>query len=181
MTAELAEGELLTRPKEYTVKFTFSEAPEIAPPVIDFTDVGFRYGPEHPVLFKDVNFGIDCDSRVAIVGPNGVGKSTLLNLVCGDIDATTGSITRNRFLRIGRYSQHFVDILPMDKNPVEYLRSDFGDLSYQEGTSLALPHPAASRGIVSQLGGPCTMTGPGARITSKSVFVLRCCSACVPV
>lgn len=44
------------------------------------------YGyPGQPALFKNVNFGIDMDSRVAIVGPNGVGKSTLVKLIVGDL------------------------------------------------------------------------------------------------
>ena len=36
-------------------------------------------------MFKNVNFGIDMDSRIVIVGPNGVGKSTLLKLLSGKI------------------------------------------------------------------------------------------------
>ena len=64
------------------------------------------------------------------------GKSTLLNLLIGDLEATEGEITRNRFLRVGKYSQHFVDILPMDKSPTEYLQSSYNDLSYQAARNL---------------------------------------------
>lgn len=60
-------------------------------------------------------------TRVAIVGPNGAGKSTLLNLIAGDIVATAGEVRRNQKLRIGRYSQHFVDVLEMDLSAVGYL------------------------------------------------------------
>ena len=41
-----------------------------------------------------------------------------------------GEIVRNRFLRIGKYSQHFVDILPMDVSPVEYLQSSYSGHGY---------------------------------------------------
>lgn len=51
-------------------------------------DAGFRYGPQYPVLFKEMRFGIDMDTRAAIVGPNGVGKSTLVNLLMGDLEPT---------------------------------------------------------------------------------------------
>lgn len=51
-------------------------------------DVDFGY-PGQPLLFKKVNFGIDMQSRVAIVGPNGVGKSTLLKLLVGDLNAVS--------------------------------------------------------------------------------------------
>ena len=47
-------------------------------------DTDFGY-PGQPNLFKSVNFGIDMESRVAIVGPNGVGKSTLIKLLTGDL------------------------------------------------------------------------------------------------
>jgi ATP-binding cassette subfamily F protein 1 len=47
-----------------------------------------------------------------------------------------GEIVRNRFLRIGKYSQHFVDILPMDVTPVEYLQSNWSGNSYQEVRNL---------------------------------------------
>jgi len=66
--------ELITRPKEYTVDFQFDDPPELAPPVLAVSNMSFRYGPKYPWLFQGVNFGIDQSSRVAIVGPNGVGE-----------------------------------------------------------------------------------------------------------
>ena len=112
----------LERPREYRVRFRFPEALELTPPVLGVHDVEFGYG-DGPSIFKKVNFGIDTDSRVAIVGPNGVGKSTLLNLMVGLLDAREGEIRRNHALRVGRYNQHFVDVLPMDKSPVDFLRA----------------------------------------------------------
>lgn len=92
----------------------------------------FRYSPTSPWLLKDLNFAIDMHSRVAIVGPNGVGKSTLLALMMGDLEPCHGEIVRGRALRAGKYAQHFVDALPMDKSPVEFLGTMPGDVSYQE-------------------------------------------------
>ena len=51
--------DLIARPKEYTVVFTFDDPPELAPPVLAVSGMGFRYGDKYPWLFKDVNFGID--------------------------------------------------------------------------------------------------------------------------
>lgn len=68
-TAENAE--LLKRPREYAVKLEFVEVPELSRPVIEVNNVHFRYSPKHPVIFEKVDFGIDMDSRVCIVGPNG--------------------------------------------------------------------------------------------------------------
>lgn len=68
-----------------------------------------------------MNLGVDMGSRVAIVGANGSGKSTIMNLIAGDLEPVAGESRRNRKLRVGRYAQHFVDTLRMDESPVEYL------------------------------------------------------------
>merc|ERR1712025_1206364 len=81
--------ELLERPKEYLVKFRFPEVSALQPPILGLYNVSFAY-PGQPRLFKEVEFGIDMESRVAIVGPNGVGKSTFLELLMGDLEATSG-------------------------------------------------------------------------------------------
>ncbi|CAH9133082.1 unnamed protein product, partial [Cuscuta epithymum] len=62
-------------------KFEFP-SPDDRPgaPIISFSDASFGY-PGGPILFKNLNFGIDLDSRVAMVGPNGIGKSTILKLI----------------------------------------------------------------------------------------------------
>ena len=77
--------------------------------------ISFRYADNLPLLFKGVEFGIDMDSRVSMVGPNGVGKSTLLSLIMNELNPTEGMVRRNHRLRIGRYNQHFVEVLPMDR------------------------------------------------------------------
>ncbi|KAL6288613.1 hypothetical protein ACE6H2_006123 [Prunus campanulata] len=70
------------------------------------------------ITLLGVDLGIDMGTCVAIVGPNGAGKSTLLNLLAGDL---VPSEYESQKLRIGRYSQHFVDLLTMDETPVQYL------------------------------------------------------------
>jgi ATP-binding cassette subfamily F protein 1 len=69
-----SQVELIKRPREYTVEFHFPEVVRINPPILEVRDVNFRYGPTLPWLFKDTNFGLDMESRVCIVGPNGSGK-----------------------------------------------------------------------------------------------------------
>ena len=50
----------------------------------------------------------------------------------GDLNPTSGDVRRNHRLRIGKYNQHFVDVLPMDKTPVSYLQSKNEDMPYQK-------------------------------------------------
>lgn len=44
-------------------------------------------------IFKNLSFGIDTDSRIALVGRNGSGKSTLMNLMAGDLEPTDGEVS----------------------------------------------------------------------------------------
>ncbi|ETI47037.1 hypothetical protein F443_08649 [Phytophthora nicotianae P1569] len=130
-----APMELLERPKEYIVQFSFPETTIVSPPILEVREASFRYG-EGPYLFKNTDFGIDTTSRVCIVGPNGVGKSTLLKMITGEVTVTEGEVRRNPRVRLGIYSQHFVDKLPMGETPVEYLRRLFQDQSYQQVRNL---------------------------------------------
>ena len=61
------------------------------------------------------------ESRVAIVGPNGVGKSTFLKLLMGDIEPTKGEARQNLRLKIGRFDQHSGEHLTAAESPTEYL------------------------------------------------------------
>ena len=63
------------------------------------------------------------DSRIAIVGQNGTGKSTLLNLITGALQPCEGTVSRHASLKLAKYSQHSADQLPYDKSPVEYFDS----------------------------------------------------------
>nr|QNH67896.1 ATP-binding cassette transporter subfamily F member 1 X1 [Brachionus rotundiformis] len=121
---------LLIKPKEYVVKFRFPETHKLRPPILGLKDVSFKY-PGQEYLFKQVNFGVDMESRIAIIGPNGVGKSTLLKILVGDLEPTVGEVIRNKFLKIGRYDQHSADQFDVKLTPVEYLRITY-NLEYQE-------------------------------------------------
>ena len=125
------QATLISRPKEYHVQFHFTDVADIGRPVMEINQVHFRYSPMYPVIFDKVDFGIDMDSRICIVGPNGAGKSTLLKLMTGEIEPTRGDVRRNPRLRMGVYNQHFVDKLPMNKTPIEFLRDRFQNEDYQ--------------------------------------------------
>lgn len=122
---------LLNRPREYTVTFSFPEVTPISPPIMEVRDVDFRYKENLPWLFKKLNFGLDMNSRVCIVGPNGSGKSTIIKLITGEVNPPIGEVRRNPRLRIGVYNQHFIDRLPMEEDPVTYLRRLFNEETYQ--------------------------------------------------
>ncbi|MBE7558371.1 ABC transporter ATP-binding protein [bacterium] len=67
---------------------------ELSPPrLIEFRNVSFAYGPSGENALTDVSFQVQAGERIAIVGPSGAGKTTLINLLCRLYDPTAGSIT----------------------------------------------------------------------------------------
>ncbi|KAI3826067.1 hypothetical protein L1987_00109 [Smallanthus sonchifolius] len=129
--------------RDYAVEFHFPEPTELTPPLLQLIEVSFSYPEREDFRLSDVDVGIDMGTCVAIVGPNGAGKSTLLNLLAGDLNPTEGEVRRSQKLRIGRYSQHFVDLLTMGETetPVEYLlrlHPDQQGLSKQEAVRAKL-------------------------------------------
>lgn len=114
-----------TKWNDYDVEFHFPEPTLLNPPLISLQECSFRYAGLEGFSLDNIDLGIDMGTRVAIIGPNGAGKSTLMNLLAGDLDPTEGESRRSHSLRIGRYSQHFVDVLAMDETPVSYLQRKY--------------------------------------------------------
>jgi ATP-binding cassette subfamily F protein 2 len=112
--------------KEKTFSFRFPECSKVPPPVLPFDNVSFAYdGKPENYLYKDLDFGVDCDSRIALVGPNGAGKSTLLKLMTGELTASKGSVTRHPALLIGKYHQHSVEVLDQNKTVLEFFMEHY--------------------------------------------------------
>ncbi|XP_041368801.1 ATP-binding cassette sub-family F member 1-like isoform X1 [Gigantopelta aegis] len=131
---EEKKTELLAKPREYTVKFTFPNPTPLNPPILGAHDVTFAYEGQRPI-FENLEFGIDMDSRIAMVGPNGVGKSTLLKLLVKVLEPQKGEIRKNHRVRIGKYDQHSADQLNMDETPIEYLQRLF-NMQYQDSRKM---------------------------------------------
>ncbi len=112
--------------KEKTFTFRFPECTKVPPPVLPFDNVSFAYdGKAEHYLYKDLDFGVDCDSRIALVGPNGAGKSTLLKLMTGELTATKGNVTRHPALLIGKYHQHSIDVLDQTKTVLDFFMETY--------------------------------------------------------
>ncbi len=101
------------------VVFTFPEPEQLSPPII--TMEGASVGYDGPPVLRRLSLRIDQDDRIALLGRNGEGKSTLSKLLAGKLPAAGGEITRSSKLRIGYFAQHQVDELHTDETPLQHI------------------------------------------------------------
>jgi ATP-binding cassette subfamily F protein 3 len=111
----------ISTPQEAAMRaFSFPEPEEMSPPIIHIEGGTTGYG-EVEVL-KRLNLRIDQDDRIALLGKNGQGKSTLSKLLSDRLPLMAGKMTRSSKLRIGYFAQHQVDELYVDETPLDHLR-----------------------------------------------------------
>ena len=117
----IAKMKPITTPQEAALKnFTFPTPDELSPPIINMESASVGYG-DVPVLSK-LTLRVDQDDRIALLGRNGEGKSTLSKLLSGKLDAMGGRVTRARKLKIGYFAQHQLDELHSDETPIDHVR-----------------------------------------------------------
>ena len=104
------------------VQFTFPNPKNSPTPLIsiDNADIGYTAG--EPIL-QDVYESIDHDDRIALLGANGNGKSTLMKLIAGKLGAMKGDVNRANKLRIGYFSQHQTEELDLSSTPYQEMFS----------------------------------------------------------
>jgi len=116
----LEKMETITAPEDAKkVVFTFPEPEELSPPIINMEGVSVGYG--GPLILKKLSLRIDQDDRIALLGRNGEGKSTLSKLLAGKLEPAEGKMVRSSKLRIGYFAQHQVDELFIDETPLQHV------------------------------------------------------------
>lgn len=134
VTKFLEKNAHLEPQKQYRVKIKFPGASEIKWPSLTLFNITFGF--DKNTLFENVNLSLFENEKITIVGKNGVGKSTLLEIVMGYLKPISGEIKKDSRVRIGYYNQHLSDILPGDKTPIEFLLSQNKKLKEQDARKL---------------------------------------------
>ena len=96
-------------------------AKPLSPPIIALDRVSVGYEPGKPVL-RRLNLRIDTDDRIALLGPNGNGKSTLAKLLAGRLAPFEGTITRPDRIEVAYFAQHQLDELVPTQTVYDHVR-----------------------------------------------------------
>ena len=117
----IAKLEPITRPQEAALRrFSFPEPEELSPPIVRVENGIVGY--EDTAILSRLDLRIDQDDRIALLGQNGEGKSTLSKLISGRLDPMEGRVVTSNKLRIGYFAQHQVDELFVDETPLDHIR-----------------------------------------------------------
>ena len=112
---------------ERVTAFTFPEPDELKSPLITLEDVDAGYERGKPIL-KRLNLNIDRDDRIALLGANGNGKSTLIKLLSGRLPPLEGQLHKSAKLKIGYFAQFQTDELEPELTPLQIMKQAMKDI-----------------------------------------------------
>ena len=119
----IARMDTITAPEEAAKRvFSFPQPDQLSPPIVALEGGATGYG-DRQVLSR-LNLRIDQDDRIALLGRNGQGKSTLSKLLADRLVLMDGKMVRSSKLRIGYFAQHQVDELHLDETPLQHLQRE---------------------------------------------------------
>ena len=121
-----------------SVRFTFTEAAPLGVSehmtVMEFRKLHFRYPGCEEHIFSNVSLSFTARCRVAVMGRNGAGKTTFVNLLTDQIKATSGELWKHHNLKIGLYSQHHTEVLETNPEctPLQHLQECYPEMKEQD-------------------------------------------------
>jgi ATP-binding cassette subfamily F protein 3 len=104
---------------EAPTRFAFPEPARIAPPIIALDRVAVGY--DGTAVLQGVSLSVDTDDRIALLGANGNGKSTLARLLAGRLPPMAGDVRRGPKLRVGYFAQHQLDELVLNDTALDHM------------------------------------------------------------
>lgn len=136
------------------LSFTFSYAPFAGKKMVELTNGSFAYSSP---LIQNISLAIEKGQKIAIIGKNGLGKSTLLKILSGELPLSSGSYFSSTQTKVGYFGQTHIDRLCKDHTIEEEIALSNSDLSYAQVRSLCgammFPQEAAKKKISVLSGG----------------------------
>lgn len=125
----LQKIERVEKPQEYERSMSFSLTPSVISgnDVLSVTDFSKSFGDNH--LFDSISFDIKRGEKVAVIGQNGTGKTTLLKMIQGIVPVDSGTAVTGANVEIGYYDQEH-QVLHDDKTIFEEIQDDYPDLTH---------------------------------------------------
>jgi len=130
MMAKMGTMDKLEDEKTLGFRFNYLACPSKT--VMNVQDIAFSYdGKEENNIFSNISFTVGRSDRIAIIGANGKGKSTLLNCIAGELKPTKGMITKHPEMYPGHFGQTNIDRLTADNRVVDEIQKSNPNLSLQ--------------------------------------------------
>ena len=125
--------------EDHVTRFAFPEPAQLAPPMLTLERVAAGY--DGRAVLNQVSLRVDMDDRIALLGANGNGKSTLAKLLAGRMAPLGGQMFRGPKLKVGYFAQHQTDELTLHETPVDHM-----------ARALPLATPQVLRGQLARFG-----------------------------
>ena len=109
--------------EDASVTFDFPSPKELRPPLIVLDNAQVGYAPGAPVL-SALDLRIDPDDRIALVGKNGNGKTTLARLLAGQLKPMAGQVAASGKLQVGYFAQHQIEELVPADTPLQHMERE---------------------------------------------------------
>jgi len=106
--------------EQATASFDFPSPDALPPPLLVLDEVEAGYAPGKPVL-RGLDLRLDMDDRIALLGANGNGKSTMIKLLAGRLAPLAGTLRRSPRLKVGYFAQHQQDELDLAATPLQLM------------------------------------------------------------
>lgn len=116
----------------YNLRFRFRHSGDGSKFPLAIGGLHFRYSDEAPLLVRNVSFDVSRGQRIAILGDNGTGKTTLLNLLAGRLTPISGQVMRGHGVELGYFGQHQLDELSLENTVLDNLRTKAVGLGIEE-------------------------------------------------
>jgi ATP-binding cassette subfamily F protein 3 len=116
--------------EDHATRFNFPEPASMSPPILTMENVSCGY--DGKALLRNISIRVDMEDRIALLGANGNGKSTLAKLIAGRMETMGGKVFRGPKLRVGFFAQHQEEELIEHETPIDHMQRALPQATVQQ-------------------------------------------------